>query len=262
MTEGMVKTNMSGKEVHYGTWEIGGPRHYYREGIIVKNLQKLLPKGRVLDVGCGTGSLVVKLALQGYEVYGIDTSEECLEITSERLSLLSLKSGGEIKRGSAFQIDYPDRFFDAIIAAEVLEHLEEDHMAVKEFYRLLRPGGFCFITVPENQRLWDIWDEMAGHKRRYCKDNLLRLFNKQYFSVEIFFSWGFPLMRLYHKLVFLWWARHIEKKMRGAISPKDTTTRIGLSRWVTLFLGNLFRIDNIFGSLPWGIGILLVVRKT
>ena len=66
------------KEVHYGTWEIGGPRHYYREGLILRNLENAVMKGRVLDVGCGTGSLVVKLSLRGYNVCGIDMADEWL----------------------------------------------------------------------------------------------------------------------------------------------------------------------------------------
>lgn len=250
------------KEVHYGAWEIGGPRHYYREGLILRNLQRFVSGGRVLDVGCGTGSLVVKLALLGYEVYGIDMSQECLDITSKRLNSLQVMNKGEVRKGNALEIDYPDGFFDAIIAAEVLEHLEEDYLAVKEFYRLLRPGGFCLITVPANLSLWDVWDEMAGHKRRYCRDKLVRLFNEQSFSVERLFSWGFPLMRLYHRLVFLKWARHVNKKTDGVISSEDTITKIGLSRFVTLALGNLFCIDNLFSSLPWGLGVLLIARKT
>src|SRR3989304_5595893 len=206
--EGRVKSAMKGKEVHYGTWEIGGPRHYYREGLILRNLENAVIKGRVLDVGCGTGSLVVKLSLHGYNVCGIDMSDECLEVTSRRLNLLQLNGRGEVKRGNALQVDYPDSFFDAIIAAEVLEHLEEDHKALQEFCRLLRPGGICLITVPSNQRLWDRWDEMAGHKRRYSKNDLIKLFTSHSFSIEKTFSWGFPLMRFYHRVVFLMWARH------------------------------------------------------
>lgn len=68
-------------------------------------------------------------------------------------------------------------------------------------------------------------------------------------------------MRLYHRLIFLKWARHVEDRGRGTISTEDTLTRIGLSQWATVILGNIFRIDNIFGWLPWGIGFLVIARK-
>ncbi len=101
----------------------------------------MLPEGRILDVGCGTGSLMMKLALNGYQVYGIDRSEECVRRTTEHLKLIVSDTHVDIKRCHATQIDFPDGF----IAAEVLEHIEEDHLAVQEFYRLLRPGVYVLL---------------------------------------------------------------------------------------------------------------------
>ena len=61
--------------LEFGSWEIGGPRHYYREGLIIKGLKEALPSGKIVDVGCGTGSVVMMLAASGYNVLGIDVSE-------------------------------------------------------------------------------------------------------------------------------------------------------------------------------------------
>lgn len=227
----------------------------------MKAVQIVPPGGRILDAGCGTGSLLVQLALRGYDVNGVDISEESVRRTVEYLTPIMPEAKSIIKVGSAEKIDYPDGSFDAVIAAEVLEHVEKDLLAVREFYRLLKPGGVCIITVPANPSLWDISDEMASHKRRYSREDLLKLFNNASFKIEKLFFLGFPLMRLYHRLIFLRWARRIDKMNSGSISSGDTLTRIGLSRWSTVILGNLFRIDNIFSSLSWGIGILLVARK-
>lgn len=256
----MVK-NGSSTQLRWGSWQIGGPRHYYRETLIMKLIGGIPPNRRILDVGCGTGSLMMQLVLRGYQVYGIDMSEDSVKRTNEHLRLLVPKNEFVVKKGSAEQINYPDGYFDAVIAAEVLEHLEKDYLAVREFYRLLKPNGICIITVPTNMYLWDISDEMAGHKRRYSKDDLLMLFNSLSFKVEKLLYYGFPLMRLYHRLVFLRWAKRLDKKMIGTVSSNDTITRIGLSWLATLILGNLFRIDNIFSSLPWGNGVLLIARK-
>lgn len=247
-------------QLQWGSWQIGGPRHYYRESRIMKAIRSVLPGGRILDAGCGTGSLIIQLVLRGYEVCGIDMSEDSVRRTDELLRQFAPNAKSVIKEGSAEHIDFPDRYFDTVVAAEVLEHVEDDSLAVQEFYRVLKRGGACVITVPANPLLWDISDEMAGHKRRYSKDDLLLLFNSANFQVERLIFMGFPLMRLYHHFVFLRWARHIDKRVNMTISD-DTATRIGLNRWTTLILGNLFRIDNIFDSLPWGTGILLVAKK-
>ena len=227
----------------------------------MKAVQIVPPGGRILDAGCGTGSLLVKLALRGYEVYGMDISEDSVRRTEECLRSLMPEAESVVKQGSAEQIDYPDGGFDAVIATEILEHVEKDHLAVREFYRLLKPGGVCIITVPANPALWDISDEMAEHKTRYSKEALLQLFNNSSFKIEKLFYVGFPLMRLYHRLVFLRWARRIDKNRSGTVSSGDALTRVGLNRWITYILGNLFRIDGIFSSLSLGIGILIVARK-
>src|SRR3990172_7468535 len=245
----------------WGSWQIGGPRHYFRESLILRVIKQELPAGRILDIGCGTGSLMEQLARRGYEVSGVDASDECIQRTTERLSHVTQNMPPVVKKGRAEQIDFPDQSFDAVIAAEVLEHVEGDDLAVKEFHRLLKPGGLCLITVPANPALWDISDEIAGHKRRYKKDDLLRLFNNASFQVERFLYLGFPLLRLYHRLVFIRWARHMDQEKGGRVSSEGVFTRIGLSRGTALILGNLFRIDNLFSRLPWGIGILLVARK-
>ena len=260
MISGLKAVN-SAREFQWGSWQIIGPRHYFREKMILNTILKKLKGGKILDVGCGTGSLLSQLAQHGYQVNGVDMSQECVSRTNELLSAFASATRSFVKKGSAEHIDYPDGIFDAVIAAEVLEHLEDDSSAVKEFHRLLKSDGICLITVPANPDLWDISDDIAGHKRRYNKEDLIRLFNKMSFNVESVFYWGFPLLRFYHRFIFLKLARHVSEKRNGTMSTEDTVVRVGFSRWTTAILGNLFRFDNLFKSLPLGIGILLVARK-
>ena len=110
------------KGVEYGSWEIGGPRHYYREGLIIKGLKEALPSGKIVDVGCGTGSLVMKLAASGYNVIGIDVSDGCINITKSRIKNAGLSDVATVGKGSAYKISIPDCSVDAVIAGEVLEH--------------------------------------------------------------------------------------------------------------------------------------------
>ena len=249
------------KAIQFGSWEIGGPRHYYREGLILKAVRDVLPSGKVVDIGCGTGSLVLKLAAQGYQVVGIDVSDGCIHITRSRVNEAGLSHLVTVGKGSAYGIEVPDQSVDAVIAGEVLEHLKDDALAVHEFSRVIKPGGFCIVTVPANPALWNIWDDMAGHVRRYHQEDLVKLFEAQKFRVERVRYWGFPVMRIYHKLLCLPWAKMTMRRQSLDGENLDVVTKVGLSRVVTLTLGNIFRIDNLFSGLPWGIGILCVARK-
>lgn len=249
------------KALQFGSWEIGGPRHYYREGLILKTIRRLLPSGKVIDVGCGTGSLVLKLAQEGYQVIGIDVSDKCIALTRSRVNTDGLSHLVTVSKGSASQSNLPDQSVDAVIAGEVLEHLDDDGSAVREFFRVLKPGGICIITVPANPALWNLWDDMAGHFRRYNQNDLVKLFESQKFHVESIRYWGFPIMRIYHRLLCLPWAKMIIKREGIDGENLDVITKIGLSKLTTLILGNIFRIDNLFASFPWGIGIIFVAKK-
>ena len=95
-------------KLEFGSWEIGGPRHYYREGLIIKGLKEALPSAKIVDVGCGTGSLVMKLAASGYYVVGIDVSDGCINITKSRVKQAGLSDKVTVSKGSAYKISIPD----------------------------------------------------------------------------------------------------------------------------------------------------------
>lgn len=247
--------------LQFGSWEIGGPRHYYREGLIIKTVNSVLPSGKILDVGCGTGSLVLKLARKGYQVVGVDISDSCIKITKNRIKKEGLTKSVSVSIGSATKINLPDSSVDGVIAGEVLEHLKDDVAAVREFSRVLKPGGVCIITVPADSSKWNMEDDIAGHVRRYTREVLEHLFNSQKFRFEYIRYWGFPIMRIYQKIMFIPWANMTVKKKGLDGENLDTITKIGLSGVTTIVLGNIFRIDNLFARLPWGIGIVFVAKK-
>jgi SAM-dependent methyltransferase len=73
--------------------------------------------------------------------------------------------------------------FDILVAMDVIEHIDEDLEAVKEWLRFVKPGGSVFITVPAFAWLWSRHDTALGHKRRYTKRSLRQL--AQSASLEI-----------------------------------------------------------------------------
>jgi SAM-dependent methyltransferase len=76
-------------------------------------------------------------------------------------------------RADATRLPIADNVFGAVLLLDVLEHVD-DHAALAEVHRVLRPGGVAVITVPAVPWLWSYRDEAAGHLRRYGRRQLVQ----------------------------------------------------------------------------------------
>ncbi len=103
-----------------------------------------LSKGaKIVDAGCGFGKWVIYLHRRGYNIVGIDNNELALS------KLKKFDSTLQVEAGDILNIKYPDNYFDAYISMGVVEHFEEGpHAPLSEAYRLLKPGGLIFVSVP------------------------------------------------------------------------------------------------------------------
>ena len=247
-------------KIRWGEMEIGGPTHWYRERLLVAMLRDRVKGGRILDAGCGDGSLTLRLWRAGYSVDAVDLSDDFVSSLKDRMVPLDAADAVRVRKGDVTSLDFPDEIFDAVVSGEVLEHVDDDCSAVREYHRVLKVGGICVVSVPFNPRRWDFTDEWAGHLRRYSKARLLRLFEGSGFCVERIQSWGFPVMYIYYHLIYLPWARGVINK---SVEERRScfATKIGLNRYVSMVVGKIFEIDNIFGGFPWGIGVVLRARK-
>jgi len=232
----------------------------YREALIVDFIKEVLSEGIILDAGCGDGSLSISLAKYGFKVKSIDLSSGFVAMLKDKAERAHLSEHIYANHDDIINLEFPDNSFDGIVCGEVLEHVSEDKKAVTEFNRVLKKGGICVITVPINPQLWDIWDVVAGHVRRYSKNELINLFQENGFLVEKLHFWGFPLMWLYHKTIFLFWVKMMKRK-NDYERDKSTFTKIGKNSLVSLLIAHIFKIDNLFSWLPWGIGVVLRARK-
>lgn len=111
---------------------------YFRVDFIVHNVDK---DTNVLDVGCNGGTCGIPLLQKGCFVKGIDIVEELVEKAKKRGIYAELGEAEDLSR-------YKEGEFDAVLCTEVLEHLYDPLPAVKEAYRVLKPGGKYIITVP------------------------------------------------------------------------------------------------------------------
>lgn len=128
-----------------------GRRTYLKiqEGMpkVIKLMKKEGAK-RVLDLGCGYGRHAVLLAKAGFDVYGMDSSKEGLEMTRKWLGETGLKA--KLKRASCYKkFPFKDDFFDAVISIQVIHHnyVDKVRYCVSEIERVLKPGGIAFVTV-------------------------------------------------------------------------------------------------------------------
>ncbi len=246
--------------IRWGDCSIGGPRHHFRETFMVDVLcRHVKPPARVVDAGCGSGSLSCRLVARGFRLFSFDYALDFLTrlnsvVPPEVEPSLSLISG------SAQEMPLGDASVDAVVCGEVLEHLPDDRRAVAEMFRVLVPGGRALVTVPAFQRLWDDNDEWASHFRRYDKGQLDRLFEEAGFEVEMVRWWGFPFLHAYHRWVYMPWARRAMKTPSGT-GRSTLVGRLGTSAVVSRILGAAFRTERIFSRIPLGIGTMLLARK-
>jgi 2-polyprenyl-6-hydroxyphenyl methylase/3-demethylubiquinone-9 3-methyltransferase len=106
---------------------------------------------RVLDLGCGAGFMANRLAEHGFEVTGVDASEQSLSVAARH------DTTGRVRylRGDVRQLPVADAAFDAVTAMDLLEHVEEPELVIAEAARVLAPGGlFLFHTFNRNPLAW------------------------------------------------------------------------------------------------------------
>jgi len=147
----------------------------------------LEPPKKILDIGCGAGTLSTYLASQGNDVNGIDISSNAIKKCQESARHLKIKNLLFEKMNFPNQI--PRFKYDFIICSEVIEHLSDDEMALKTIFSLLNPKGIAIISTPsKNAPIYKLgfayeFDKRVGHLRRYSVDELKKKCKNSGFTI-------------------------------------------------------------------------------
>lgn len=233
-------------------------RHWWfigRRQIFLTVLDKYLPlstpgaERRVLDVGCGTGTMLGYLARYG-RAEGIDADKEAVRFCHER-------GVRDVHHVPALPLPFDDATFDLVTAFDVLEHINDDRGMLFELERVLRPAGTLFVSVPAYQFLWGAQDEISLHERRYVAGQLR----------ERIVRAGFVARRLSYFNTFLFpivaGVRLARPYRPGTSKLKSdfTLTKPGLSNTL---LARLFALEAPLlarADLPFGVSILALAHK-
>jgi SAM-dependent methyltransferase len=197
------------------TWSQGAPDDFMPEGILTElsalvrrhpwwqararlvvsilKQNTISPPAQVLDAGCGWGVTLEALEGRGYRATGLDVSRQAL-VRLDRPDRRLIEADLTCPLGPTA---VAHAAFDAVLALDVIEHLDDDGAALTYLGRLVRPGGLMIVSVPAMPELFSEFDQVQGHRRRYLPGDLRGAFDRTGLMVEQLFWWGSWLVPLF-----------------------------------------------------------------
>jgi len=194
-------------------------REYFQKRESIKDFQieielllrllELEPGLKVLEIGCGSGLLLSILENKGCIPYGIDISEDALEIARKRVK------SGEVYAAGATNTPFEDSSFDRLVANHLIEHLPDLDHALPEWKRVLKPGGILAFCTPNKLYPDKLIFDDPGHLRYYDTRELGAILEAAGFAVVENFTvfphlglralsvkLGVPLYRLFKNMPY------------------------------------------------------------
>ena len=211
----------------------------------------------ILDIGCSSGFLIEKIKFEIPDAFVIGT-----DIVIGPLAKLSA-SRPEIPllHFDLTTCPLPDNSVDAVVLLNVLEHIEDDALAVRQLFRILKPGGVAIIEVPAGPELYDIYDELLMHYRRYKIKDLRNIFLNDGFSILRQSHMGFllyPGFFLVKQLQRTRWAKISEEEK--ALLVAQNINQTGKFPFFNLLMQIELTAGKVI-SYPFGIRCLLTAQK-
>jgi SAM-dependent methyltransferase len=139
-----------------------------RRALLDAVLGAVSPGGVVLDAGCSSGYLLEDLqrVRPDATLVGADLVAAGLRRAHD------LVPGAQLVLADVCDLPLLDGVADAVVSANLLEHVPDDRAALAELLRVLRPGGLAAIVVPAGPGTYDYYDRFLGHERRYGRGEL------------------------------------------------------------------------------------------
>lgn len=212
------------------------------------------PDAALLDAGCGTGGLLLRLRELSVCSFGFDLSSEAAEFWGQR----GVKANANV--ASINEIPYPDAHFDAVVSADILEcEGVRDQQAYHELVRVTKPGGRVIVVVPAYQWMMTAGHHQAVHAvRRYNRHTLRALADGAPVQIERVthaYAALFPIIaatRLWHR----WQERRgpvaVESELQP-LSPMVNSALYGIT--------NIERHLLRYVDMPFGSSLMMVAKR-
>ena len=203
---------------------------------------------RVIDIGCGVGSNLRLLQSMSSKLVGVDS--EMYGLLQVKKSLLPVA----LVNGDLMRLPFKADSVDLVLASDVLEHLDEDTIGIREIYRSLKREGKVLFTVPAFRSLRGMQDIVGMHKRRYSKKELVTKIEGE----------GFKIVRSSYFNFFPFFPILIGRRIIYLLGLKiESENEINLPL-INFFLKAVFSIEPHYLkylSFPFGVSIYCIAKK-
>jgi SAM-dependent methyltransferase len=245
-------------EFHESTSGSGVPIDIASRRNAVKTLRRFLhaPSPVILEIGSSSGFLLEDLRDEFHDalIIGSDYSGQIVSAIAVRLPHMPLI------QFDVLSCPIHDNSLDAVVLLNVLEHIENDVLALTQVNRILKPGGVAYIEIPAGPHLFDLYDRCLLHYRRYSRQEAITKARSAGFDVETASHLGFfvyPAFSLVKKrnqkktaLSDAEMQRIVGEQIRGSRGSRLMTAVFAVEHWLGKFV-----------SYPCGIRCILVCKK-
>jgi SAM-dependent methyltransferase len=205
-------------------------------------------KLKILNVGSGTGGTIDML-----EKHGVTDN---VDISNDAIKFMKQRGYTRITKVKDTKLPFKDKTYDIVGAFDVLEHIDKQVDALKEWKRVLKDPGAIIITVPAYQWLWTDHDVSLHHKRRYTIKRLAEAGKQAGLKIDkktYAITFSLPLVVGFRFL----------NKALGRKTDSETSY-VNVPKWLnTLFSKLLYLEAKVHRIMPFpaGTSVLVVFRK-
>lgn len=228
-------------------------------------------KGKVLDMGCGVGDFceAINFYRPDLEVYGIDISKKAIEVAKTRVK------NAKFEVSDAQKLPFKDSFFDAVLCFDLIEHIQFPQKALKEAYRVLKPGGIFQGHIPIEDNIftlegiltklgWKGKEIYGGHLHHFTKLQVKKMLEENNFRI-LKTRWGdhffLQFLEIGYFSILSLRGKNAEHTVEGYLGLAKPTFKVKLLKIIKNILAIISNSESkIFWWYP-GIGMHITAIK-